>query len=175
MTYSGDVTVPERNDTDPAAPPHGDPGWADLADLILVIAREIQYHGYQDPQAVPLTQSEGMAMRYLHDHPGAAPSQIAAATGLQRTNLSAVLRGLERKGLAERHTSTDDLRGAIIHPTERGKRNYALVRQEWASAVSDAAGQDSTSLDAALALLRGIQAGLTATRPRAPGRPTALM
>ena len=74
--------MPERNDTNPAASPHGDPRWADLADLILVIAREIQFHGYQDPEAVPLTQSEGMVMRYLQDHPGAAPSQIAAATGL---------------------------------------------------------------------------------------------
>jgi DNA-binding MarR family transcriptional regulator len=167
--------VPERNDTDLTAPPYGDPRWADLADLILVIAREIQYHGYHDPEAVPLTQSEGMVMRYLQDHPGATPSQIAAATGLQRTNLSAVLRGLERKGLAQRRTSTDDLRVATIHPTERGRHNYALVRQEWASAVSGAAGHDTSSLDAALILLRGIQAGLTAVRPPAPGRPATLM
>lgn len=167
--------MPERNDTNPAVSPHGDPRWADLADLILVIAREIQFHGYQDPEAVPLTQSEGMVMRYLQDRPGAAPSQIAAATGLQRTNLSAVLRGLERKGLAERRTSTDDLRGATIHPTEHGRRNYALVRREWASAVSDAVSNEAGSLDAALALLRDIQAGLTAARPPAPGRPATLM
>jgi DNA-binding MarR family transcriptional regulator len=167
--------VPERNVADPTAPPHRDPRWADLADLILVIAREIQYHGYQDPEAVPLTQSEGMVMRYLQDHPGAAPSQIAAATGLQRTNLSAVLRGLEHKGLAKRRTSTSDLRGATIHPTERGRRNYALVRQEWASVVSAAAGNDAGGLDAVLPLLRDIQAGLTAARPAAPGRPATLM
>jgi DNA-binding MarR family transcriptional regulator len=167
--------VPGRNDADLTAPPHSDPRWADLADLILIIAREIQYAGYQDPEAVPLTQSEGMVMRYLQDHAGASPSQIAAATGLQRTNLSAVLRGLERKDLAERRTSTDDLRGATIHPTEHGRRNYALVRQEWASVVSAAGGNDASSLDAALTLLRGIQAGLTATRPAAPGRPATLM
>jgi DNA-binding MarR family transcriptional regulator len=173
VTYPGNVTEPQRSGPGPAAA--GDPRWADLADLILIIAREIQFHGYQDPQAVPLTQSEGMVMRYLQEHPGAAPSQIAAATGLQRTNLSAVLRGLERKGLAERRASPDDLRSATIHPTERGKRNYALVRQEWASAVSDAAGNDTTSLGSALTLLREIQAGLTAARPPAPGRPTTLM
>jgi len=167
------MTVPERSGPGPAAA--SDPRWADLADLILVIAREIQYHGYQDPEAVPLTQSEGMVMRYLQDHPGAAPSQIAAATGLQRTNLSAVLRGLERKGLAQRRTSTDDLRGAAIHPTERGRRNYALVRQEWASTVSGAADDDASSLDAALTLLRAVQVGLTAGRPPAPGRPATLM
>ena len=165
--------MPEHNGPGPAAA--GDSRWADLADLILIIAREIQFHGYQNPDAVPLTQSEGMVMRYLQDHPGAAPSQIAAATGLQRTNLSAVLRGLERKGLAERGTSTDDLRGATIHPTERGRFNYALVRREWASAVSNAVSGETSSLDAALALLRDIQAGLTVARPPAPGRPATLM
>ena len=165
--------MPEGSGPGPAAA--GDPRWAELADLILIVAREIQFHGYQDPDAVPLTQSEGMVMRYLQDHPGAPPSKIAAATGLQRTNLSTVLRGLERKGLAERRSSPDDRRGATIHPTEGGRRNYALVRQEWASAVSDAAGHDTSSLDEALALLGDIQAGLTAARPSAPGRPATLM
>ena len=66
-------------------------------------------------------------------------------------------------------------RGATVHPTERGRRNYALVRREWASAVSDAVGHDTNCLDAALALLRDVQAGLTATRPPAPGRPATLM
>ena len=165
--------MPERSGPGPAAA--GDARWADLADLILVIAREIQFHGYTDPHAVPLTQSEGMVMRYLHDRPGAAPSQIAAATGLQRTNLSAVLRGLEGKGLAERRASPEDRRGATIHPTERGTRNYALVRQEWASAVSGAASHDASRLQETLALLSEIQAGLTAARPSVPGRPATLM
>lgn len=165
--------MPERSGRGPAEA--GDSRWADLADLILIIAREIQFRGYTDPDAVPLTQSEGMVMRYLQDHAGAPPNQIATGTGLQRTNLSTVLRGLERKGLAERRTSLDDRRGATIHPTGRGQRNYALVRQEWASAVSDAAGQDTSSLEGALTLLREIQAGLTAARPPVPGRPTTLM
>lgn len=169
------MTSTRRTDADPAPPPDGDPRWADLADLVLIVAREIQFLGYRDPGAVPLTQSEGMVMRYLQDHPGTAPSQLADATGLQRANISAVLRGLERKGLAERRTSPDDLRRAAIHPTEGGRRNYALVRQEWAAAVSAAADQDATGLDEAIALLRKMSASLTAGRPAEPGRPTALM
>jgi len=174
VTYPGNVRAPQDHGPAPAAPVP-DPRWADLADLILVIAREIQFHGYRDPEAVPLTQSEGMVMRYLHDHPGAPPSQIAAGTGLQRTNLSAVLRGLERKGLAERRPSPDDGRGATIHPTDRGTRNYALVRQEWADAVSAAASNDTGNLDAALTLLREIETGIIAARPAAPGRPATMM
>jgi DNA-binding MarR family transcriptional regulator len=169
------VAVTQRNDMNPAAPPDGDHRWADLADLVLILAREIQFLGYHDPEAVPLTQSEGMVMRYLQDHPGTAPSQLADATGVQRTNLSAVLRGLERKGLAERRACPDDLRRAAIHPTEHGKRNYALVRQEWAAAVSAAASHDAAGLDEALALLRTIATSLTANRPPEPGRPAVLM
>jgi DNA-binding MarR family transcriptional regulator len=168
------MTATHRSDMDPA-PPDGDPRWADLADLVLILAREIQFLGYRDPEAVPLTQSEGMVMRYLHDHPGTPPSQLADATGLQRTNLSAVLRGLERKGLAERRGCADDLRRATIHPTERGKRNYALVRHEWAAVVSAAADHDTAGLEEALALLRTIATSLTVSRPAEPGRPAALM
>jgi DNA-binding MarR family transcriptional regulator len=168
------MTAPE-NDASPVPPPDGDPRWADLADQVLILAREIQFRGYRDPDAVPLTQSEGMVMRYLQDHPGTAPSQLADATGLQRANISAVLRGLERKGLAERRASPDDLRRATVNPTQRGRRNYALVRQEWAAVVSAAASHDSTSLDEALALLRKISASLTSSRPAEPGRPAALM
>lgn len=159
----------------PAAAPANDPRWADLADLILITAREIAFRGYTDPRAVPLSQSEGMVMRYLQADPAAPPSRIAAATGLQRTNLSAVLHGLERKGLIERHASPDDRRGMIVRATQHGKTNYALVRQEWASVVSAAAGHDTSNLDAALSLLRATEAGLTAARPAAPGRPAKLM
>ena len=157
------------------APPDGDGRWADLADLVLIIAREIQFRGYADEQAIPLSQSEGMVMRYLQTDPDAAPSRIAAATGLQRTNLSAVLRGLEHKGLIERRVSPEDGRGVTVRPTEHGKSNYALVRQEWARAVSAAAGGDTGDIDAALRLLRDVEAGLTGARPQAPGRPATLM
>jgi DNA-binding MarR family transcriptional regulator len=141
-----------------------DPRWADLADLVLIIAREIQFRGYSDERAIPLSQSEGMVMRYLQRDPDAAPSRIAAATGLQRTNLSTTLRGLEQKGLIERRAYPKDGRGVTVHRTERGLSNYALVRQEWAAAVS-AAGGDATNLDPALALLRAVEAGLVRTRP----------
>ncbi|MER5755853.1 MarR family transcriptional regulator [Streptomyces sp. NPDC002088] len=47
-------------------------------------------------------------MRRLRHDPAARPSRIAAATGLQRTNLSTVLGGLERKGLIERRADPGD-------------------------------------------------------------------
>lgn len=114
-------------------------------------------------------------MRYLQQNPAAPPSRIATATGLQRTNLSTVLGALERKGLIERQASPEDRRGVTVHTTQRGKANYALVRREWADAVSTAAGNDTAALEAALGLLHAIEAGLVSARPSAPGRPATLM
>ena len=148
--------------------------WAELADLALIISREIQYRGYSDPEAIGLTQSEGMVMRYLRDGEPAAPSQIAAATGLQRTNLSTTLRCLEKKGLIKRQANPTDGRGVTVSTTERGRANSVRVRREWAKAVSDAAGHDDSHLDAALDLLTAIKNGLSATRPQTPsGHPPA--
>jgi len=160
---------PRGEQTAPATvEPADEQRWADLADLALIISREIQYRGYEDDRALSLTQSEGIVMRRLLHGGPAAPSQIAAATGLQRTNLSTVLRGLEHKGLVQRRASASDRRAVTISPTEGGKRNYAIVRREWATAVAAAAGHDTTNLDAALCVLTAVRDGLVRTRPPKP-------
>jgi DNA-binding MarR family transcriptional regulator len=155
-----------KSASDPARESRGDQRWEDLADLVLMIAREIQFRGYADPQAIALTPSEGMVMRHLVQNPEAPPSGIAAATGLQRTNLSTVLRSLERKGLIERGVRPDDRRGVTVHATESGKTNYARVRKEWGAAVSAAAADNPSGLDAALRLLGRIEKGLVDNRPQ---------
>ena len=143
---------------------HADSRWADLADLALVIAREIQIRGYTDERAQPLSASEGMVMRYLQTDSGAPPGRIADATGIQRNNLSPVLRTLEAKGLIERRILPEDRRGVTVHATDLGRTNYTVVRQEWADAVATAAGYDTRNLDATLSLLAAVQAGLVKTR-----------
>ena len=144
--------------------------WADLTDRVLVVAREIQFRGYKDPRALPLTASEGMVMRYMQEHPVATPNQVAAAVGLQRSNLSTLLRGLEAKGLIERTISERDRRGVTVRLTERGRWNYLVVRGEWATAVAKAVANDTRGLDEVLVLLRQIADGLVAMRPAKPGR-----
>jgi DNA-binding MarR family transcriptional regulator len=146
-----------------------DEQWAELADHVLEIAREIQFRGYTSPEAVSLTPSEGTVMRHLFPHPGALPSQLAVATGLQRSNLSTVLRGLEEKRLIERVADPEDGRSVRIHPTAKAVRNYAIVRREWASAVAAAVDGDS-GLEAALALLARVRAGLVRERQSAGRR-----
>ena len=177
-TYAGSVTKTQPRQRKPRQArtrrSADEERWADLADLALIISRELQYRGYTDERALSLTQSEGMVMRYLLQGDPAAPSQVAAATGLQRTNLSTTLRGLEQKGLIQRQANQSDGRGVTVSATERGRSNYALVRHEWATTVREAAGHDTTHLDAALALLTAIRDGLARTRPPTPsGHPPA--
>jgi DNA-binding MarR family transcriptional regulator len=143
--------------------------WAEFADHVLEIAREIQFRGYTSPEAVSLTPSEGTVMRYLFPHPGALPSEVAFATGLQRSNLSTVLRGLEEKGLIERVADPDDGRSVRIHPTSKAVGNYALVRREWASAVAAAVGGD-LDVETALPLLASVRSGLVRARQSAGPR-----
>ena len=137
--------------------------WAEFADHVLEIAREIQFRGYTSPEAVSLTPSEGTVMRYLFPHPGALPSEVASATGLQRSNLSAVLRGLEEKRLIERVADAEDGRWVRIDPTDQAIRNYELVRREWASAVATAA-EDDPAVETVVPLLAKVQAGLMRLR-----------
>jgi len=158
-----------KNPSRPARRPAVEERWAELADLALIISREIQYRGYSDQRTASLTQSEGIVMRYLlQGEAVAAPSQIAAATGLQRTNLSTTLRGLEQKGLVQRQTNPNDGRGITVSPTDHGRSNSALARQEWATAVGAAADHDTTHLDATLTLLTAVRDGLVRMRPPTP-------
>ncbi|MBI1775832.1 MAG: MarR family transcriptional regulator [Proteobacteria bacterium] len=161
----------DRGTAPPKSPPNVEQRWANLADLILIVAREIQFRGYGNKRALSLSQSEGMVMRHLAAQASATPTQIAAATGLQRTNVSTVLRDLEKKGLIERQVCEGDRRGVSVRRTKRGASNYALVRREWGAAVSAAANTDTTNLDAALSLLKSIETGLILTRPRVTGGP----
>jgi DNA-binding MarR family transcriptional regulator len=161
------TTRSHRTHADPAPAPEP---WSELADLVLRIAREIQFRGYTDPEAVPLSTSEGTVMRRLQRGDGSTPTLLAEETGLQRTNLSVVLRGLERKGLVERSVSPRDRRYVTVSATERGRQNYELVRQEWARAVSEAAGGEAEDLEAATSLLREIESGLVEARPATSGR-----
>jgi DNA-binding MarR family transcriptional regulator len=143
--------------------------WAEFADHVLEIAREIQVRGYTSPEAVSLTPSEGTAMRYLFPHPGALPSEVAFATGLQRSNLSAVLRGLEEKELIERVADPEDGRWVRIHPTPKAVRNYEIVRREWGAAAA-AAAEDDPAVETVLPLLVRVRAGLVRLRQADSGR-----
>jgi DNA-binding MarR family transcriptional regulator len=137
-----------------------DEQFADLADVILALARTISTDGHLDPRVIDLTATEINVMRFVDRHPGASPGAVAAATGLQRSNLSRALRELEAKGMIERSSVESDGRLCLLHSTDRAAANLERLRANW-SRLLTAAGADRRNLTAALTLLTELEAGLS--------------
>ncbi len=140
--------------------------YADLADLILALARAITADAHTDPAVVELTATEVNVMRFVDRNPGTSPSAVAAATGMQRSNLSRALRDLEAKGMIARTADEHDGRQSRLHPTARAGANLARLRAKW-SRLLGAAGADPRHLRAALELLAQLEDGLVPA-PAAP-------
>lgn len=108
--------------------------YADLADLVLNVARLIRLRTPAEPDVVPLTATERQVMRIVDLDPGCAPSRIAERAGLQRTNVSTALRGLEAKGML---TRTGHGRSVTVHPTELAQTNLEVLRGAWSALLAD--------------------------------------
>ncbi|WP_328358132.1 MarR family transcriptional regulator [Mycobacterium sp. NBC_00419] len=134
---------------------------ADLAEVILVVARELRMG--MEPDTV-LTPSEAHVMRYIDDHPGAAPSDVARFTGLQRSNLSTALKGLERRGFVERRADAHDARGVNLFPTPLAADNLTRLRTRWARQLAVALGGDVHDVATVKTLLDRAEARLLADR-----------
>lgn len=136
--------------------------WADLADAVLVVAREIES---RHPRAgfVPVAVNERLVLRTLDREGETTPSALAERLGLQRSNLSTALRGLEAKGLIVREHDGADGRGVIVRSTALAARNLELLRERWSEVLRPAVpvGAD---VDAAAALMRGVADALVAER-----------
>lgn len=141
-------------------PRHIDDELADLADVILALARTISTEAHLDPQIVDLTATEINVMRYVDRNPGVSPAAVAAATGLQRSNLSRAVRELEAKGMMQRTCSESDGRSAQLHSTKRAAENLKRLRANW-SRLLTSAGADHGNLERALSLLTELEAGLS--------------
>jgi DNA-binding MarR family transcriptional regulator len=105
--------------------------FADLAESVLALAREIRIHEYAANASAALTSANAGVLRHLEAHPGATPSETADATGLLRSNLSAVLRELERSGMVERRNDETDRRSVRLFLTDTAVRTRVEIRAEW--------------------------------------------
>jgi DNA-binding MarR family transcriptional regulator len=139
--------------------------YADLAEIVLRASREISFQGYPDSEAIALAPSNANVMRHIDSHPGATPSEVAHATGLLRSNLSAALKELERIGFIDRRVDPLDGRGVRLYSTPAAARNLRIIRREWARQVAAALG-DSADVRSGVALLERLTAGLVASRQR---------
>jgi DNA-binding MarR family transcriptional regulator len=128
---------------------------ADLADLILNVGRLVRA---RTPDAVPLTETERQVMRVVDLFPGASPSEIAERAGLQRSNVSTTLRGLESKGMLKRSAAG---RRIEVRATELAAANLLVLREAWARELRGVVGDDLAKLRACTELLSSIEQALT--------------
>lgn len=144
-----------------ARPPRADQ-LADLADVVMAVARAVRAQAAADPEVLDLSATEITVLRYLDHHPDVGPSTVADATGLQRSNMSRALRDLEAKGLVRRSADPVDSRHAVLRSTGLAAENLSRLRGIWARLVGDAldASGEEHDLASTLALLRALERGL---------------
>lgn len=165
--------------------PAPDDALAQLADVVLRVARELDPSVRRSDDVVPLTGTEVLVMRWVETNPGTTPSATAEATALRRSNLSVALGALVAKGMVERRPHPGDARLAQLFPTALAAESIGVLKARWAGTLraalrngapetGDGAGTDGAAGDsaevtatvtAAVALLGRVEAGLR--RPRA--------
>jgi len=128
---------------------------ADLADLVLNLGRLIRARTPAGPEVVSLTETERHVMRVVDLFPGSSPSEIAARTHLQRTNVSTALRALEAKSMVTR-TSTSG-RGIAVTPTQLAVDNLRTLRAAWSRELSTTLGDDLADVRRCNKLLSSIE------------------
>lgn len=104
---------------------------ADLAQLLLMVGRLLRSRTRSVSETTDLTDTERTVMRIVDLSPGVSPSGIAERTSLQRANVSAALKSLERKGMITRETSTG--LGIEVHGTIKAASTLETLRASWAA------------------------------------------
>jgi DNA-binding MarR family transcriptional regulator len=134
---------------------------ADLADVVMAVSRAIKVRTAADPLVIDLSATEVTVLRYIDRHPGVSPSAVAAATGLQRSNLSRALRDLEAKQLVRRSADPADNRQSLLESTGLAAENLTHIRAIWSGLLRDALeGTGDHDIASALELLGALERGL---------------
>lgn len=128
---------------------------AELADLILNVGRLVRARTPTGPDVVLLTETERHVMRVVDLYPGSAPSEIAARTHLQRTNVSAALRSLEANGMITRDPTTG--RGVAVLPTKKAAANLRKLRAAWSHQLTEALGDNLPAVRTCNELLTNLE------------------
>jgi len=108
-----------------------------------------------------LTRTEVVVVRKIWDHPGVTPTQVAAMTGLARSNVSTIVRSLEGRRLVERHVVPGDERSVELTPTPLAGENLQRLRMLWAERLRLAPPDVVERALAIRAELRSLAGGLT--------------
>jgi DNA-binding MarR family transcriptional regulator len=123
--------------------------FADLAEAILIAARELRIRENDTDSTISLAPSHAQVMSYVDAHPGATPSEAADAT--------------ERIGFIEKRPDPNDGRAVRLYSTPIAAENLARLQKRWASVLAGILGEHDDPAQAT-ALLRRLAEGLADER-----------
>ena len=78
-----------------------------------------------------LTSGQPKVLDYLKNHNGAVQKDIAAGCHIEPASLTAILNGMETKGLIERRLCPDNYRFYIVYLTETGRLYVGRLENEF--------------------------------------------
>ena len=78
-----------------------------------------------------LTSGQPKVLDYLKDHNGAVQKDIAAGCHIEPASLTAILNGMETKGLIERRLCPDNQRYYNVYLTETGRLYVGRLENEF--------------------------------------------
>ncbi|MDX2377528.1 MarR family winged helix-turn-helix transcriptional regulator [Microbacterium sp. LRZ72] len=143
--------------------------FARLADVVIDVAREMRIRAGVAGPGVPLTQAQSAVMRHVHRNPRCTPSQIAAATGLLRANVSRALGDLRRLGYVVTTRGSRDARTWEVAPTELAEGTIAQLREAWGALLAEAwAGRPTHELARTRALLEDLHRAMAVPAEAGP-------
>lgn len=138
---------------------------AHIAQLVLLVARQIQHLEFTDGEAISLTPMESVMLSYIHQATdrsggeGICAGAIGADLHMKSSNVSTTLRTLDEKELIGRSADPQDARRSLIHPTALARENFLVLQDVWRRRLS-ALISDPSQLDAAQSVLEQLQVGL---------------
>ncbi|MCC4907650.1 helix-turn-helix domain-containing protein [Microbacterium sp. cx-59] len=124
-----------------------------LADAVLALAHQLERRGPAARDLEALTNTEITVIREAHREPGVTATRIAAATGLQRSYVSASAHGLEARGLLTRGEPAEGQRGVGFHPTPQADADLLRIQRGWVELLSASAPEVLAGAAAAAAAL----------------------
>ena len=83
-----------------------------------------------------LTSGQPKVLDYLKDHNGAVQKDIAAGCHIEPASLTAILNGMETKGLIERRLCPDNHRFYNVYLTETGRLYVGRLENEFDTSES---------------------------------------
>jgi DNA-binding MarR family transcriptional regulator len=127
-----DSRMSKRDDhAEPAASAAPGVDYGPLDERLGYLLRRAQIAVFQDffqaMGALDVTPAQYSTLTVIERNPGLTQTQVADALGIKKTNFVAMIKELERRGLARREPIPSDKRSFALHLTAKGRALMAKL------------------------------------------------